>query len=124
MVTPVLVSRSDARPGGYRDISPLAALEHLGELRLVDVREPDEFVGPLGHLKGSELIPMGAVLSAAGSWDRQAPLLLICRSGARSARVAVALAGMGFQHLFNLSGGMLAWDANGLPRELGAGGRP
>ncbi len=122
MANPQLLAHSDARPGGYRDISPLAAIEHLDELRLVDVREPDEFVGPLGHLGGSELIPMNSVLSAATTWDRQAPLLLICRSGARSARVAMALAAMGFQHLFNLNGGMLAWEANGFPRELGAGG--
>lgn len=123
MATDLLASHSDARPGGYRDISPLAALQHLDDLRLVDVREPGEFVGPLGHLGGSELIPMNSVLSAASSWDRQAPLLLICRSGARSARVAMALAGMGFQQLFNLNGGVLAWEANGFPRELGAGSR-
>ncbi len=116
MVPPLLLSRSDAQPGGYRDVSPLAALNHLGDVRLIDVREPDEFVGPLGHVPGAELVPLSTVVEAAAAWDREAPILLICRSGARSARAATALAGMGFPNLFNLVGGMIAWDANALPR--------
>ncbi len=116
MTAELLFARSDAHPAGYRDLSPLAALHHLGELRLIDVREPDEFVGPLGHIPGAELVPLSSVADAAANWDRNAPLLLICRSGGRSARAATALAGMGFQQLFNLVGGMLAWEANALPQ--------
>lgn len=116
MAPSLLLSRSDAQPAGYRDLSPLAALHHLGQVRLVDVREPDEFIGPLGHVPGAELVPLSTVTAAAAAWNREAPVLLICRSGGRSARAATALAGMGFHQLFNLVGGMLAWDANGLPR--------
>lgn len=116
MVPQRLLTRSDAQPAGFRDLSPLGALHHLGELRLVDVREPDEYVGPLGHIPGAELVPVSTVAAAAAAWDRDTPVLLICRSGARSARAGAALAGMGFRHLYNLVGGMLAWDANGLPR--------
>ncbi len=114
MVPTPLLSRSDARPG-YRDVPPLVALDHVGALRLVDVREPDEFVGPLGHLGGADLVPLSTLADAATAWDRQAPILLICRSGVRSARAATLLAGMGFRNLFNLMGGMLAWEANALP---------
>lgn len=116
MVPSLLLSRSDAQPGGYRDLSPLAALSHLGELRLIDVREPDEFVGPLGHVPGAELVPLSTIPAAAVPWNRDEPVLLICRSGARSARAATTLAGMDFRNLFNLVGGMIAWDANALPR--------
>lgn len=116
MVPPLLLSRSDAQPGGYRDLSPLAAVHHLGDVRLIDVREPDEFVGPLGHIPGAELVPVSTVPDAAAAWDRDEPILLICRSGARSARAATALAAMGFRHPFNLAGGMIAWDASALPR--------
>ncbi|MDP2314294.1 MAG: rhodanese-like domain-containing protein [Pseudomonadota bacterium] len=119
MVPPLLLSRSDAQSGGYRDLSPLAALHHLGDVRLVDVREADEFVGPLGHVPGAELVPLSTVTAAAADWDRDQPVLLICRSGARSARAAIALAGMGFQSLYNLVGGMLAWEVNALPRLRG-----
>jgi rhodanese-related sulfurtransferase len=116
MTSSLLLARSDAQPGGYRDIAPLAASGLLDRLRLIDVRQPDEFVGPLGHVPGAELVPLATVTQVAADWDRDAPLLIICRSGGRSARAATDLAAMGFRHLFNLTGGMLAWDANNLPR--------
>jgi rhodanese-related sulfurtransferase len=97
---------SPAQP--YQDITP-AQLDALGpEVRRIDVRELDEYTGPLGHLPGAELVPLGTLEMASASWSREEPLLLICRSGARSARAAQALAQRGFKHLYNLAGGMLA----------------
>jgi rhodanese-related sulfurtransferase len=116
MPSPLLLAHSDLQPAGFREVSPLAVLPHLGELHLVDVREPDEFTGPLGHLSGAELAPLGTVPQAAAGWDRSAPILLICRSGARSGRAAAFLARQGFDAVFNLTGGMLAWNANSLAR--------
>lgn len=116
MLPAPLLTNSELRPGGYRDVSTRAALPHLDALRLIDVREPDEYTGPLGHLPGAELVPLNTVVAAAAAWDREAPILLICRSGGRSARAATALSGLGFKNLFNLVGGMLAWDADQLPR--------
>ena len=95
-------------PHPYQDITP-SQLDTLGpEVRRIDVREQDEYTGPLGHLPGTELVPLGSLEAAADSWPRGQPLLLICRSGARSARAAQALARRGFPHLYNLAGGMLA----------------
>jgi rhodanese-related sulfurtransferase len=111
-----LLSQSDLQPAGYREVSPLVVLPHLGELRLVDVREPDEYVGPLGHVAGAALVPLTTVPQVAASWSPDEPVLLICRSGARSGRAAAFLASQGFRNLFNLTGGMLAWEANDLPR--------
>jgi rhodanese-related sulfurtransferase len=92
----------------YQDISP-AQLDTLGpQVRRIDVREPEEYTGPLGHLPGSELVPLGTLEAASASWPREEPLLLICRSGGRSAKAAQALAQRGFKHLYNLAGGMLA----------------
>ncbi|MBZ4420221.1 rhodanese-like domain-containing protein [Myxococcus sp. RHSTA-1-4] len=92
----------------YQDIPPVH-LDRLGpDVRRIDVREPDEYTGPLGHLPGAELVPLGTLEAASASWPREQPLLLICRSGARSARAAQALAQRGFRHLYNLAGGMLA----------------
>lgn len=119
MVPTQLVSRFDAPAAGYREVSPLAAIPHLGELRLVDVREPDEFTGPLGHLPDAELVPLATLAASAEQWDRDTPVLLICRSGVRSVRAANALASMGFRNVFNLTGGMLAWEANAFPRLQG-----
>ena len=85
--------------------------------RLVDVREPAEFTGELGHVPGSELVPLGTVESAAASWDRDAPLAIICRSGGRSGKAALALAAKGFRRVASLRGGMLAWNALRLPTD-------
>lgn len=93
---------------GYVDIS----VSNLGslpqEVRLIDVRQPDEFEGELGHLEGAELVPLGQLPQACRTWPKDAPLLLICRSGNRSTQAARALRALGFSHLANLSGGMLA----------------
>jgi rhodanese-related sulfurtransferase len=95
-------------PHPYQDITP-AQLDSLGsEVRRIDVREPDEYTGPLGHLPGAELVPLATLEAASAAWPCEAPLLLICRSGARSAKAAQALARRGFRHLYNLAGGMLA----------------
>ena len=95
-------------PPPYQDITP-AQLGTLGpEVRRIDVREPDEYTGPLSHLPGAELVPLGTLEAASASWSREEPLLLICRSGGRSAKAAQALAQRGFGHLYNLAGGMLA----------------
>lgn len=92
----------------YTNVLP-TQLATLGpKVRRIDVRDPDEFSGPLGHLPGAELVPLGTLETASTSWPREAPLLLICRSGGRSTKAAQALAQRGFKNLYNLAGGMLA----------------
>ncbi|NJK88736.1 MAG: MBL fold metallo-hydrolase [Myxococcales bacterium] len=81
--------------------------------RIIDVREPDEFGGELGHLDGAELVPLAGLLDAARDWPRDKPLLIVCRSGRRSARAAQSLASMGFWDVTNLEGGMLRWNELG-----------
>lgn len=90
------------------DIAWVAAQANV---RKVDVREPDEWNGPLGHVRGAELVPLGAVAAAAAAWDRSAPIILICRSGGRSGKATRTLMSMGFERVVNMQGGMLAWDA-------------
>ncbi|XXF78346.1 rhodanese-like domain-containing protein [Myxococcaceae bacterium GXIMD 01537] len=102
--------------GGFRDVDVLQlARGPTPGVRLVDVREPDEFDGLLGHIEGAELVPLATVGAAAASWARDADVLLVCRSGGRSAKAAAQLAGRGFTHMMNLRGGMLAWNAASLP---------
>lgn len=105
--------RRKSRPR-VRDIDPgeLAAVEGA---RLIDVREPNELVGPLGYIHGVDNVPMGTVLAVAGDWDKAEPIVVICRSGGRSSRVAAELASAGFTEVMNLRGGMLAWNQAGLP---------
>lgn len=78
-------------------------------VRIVDVRERDEFDGELGHLEGAELVPLAEIAREAQAWDRAAPLLLVCRSGRRSMNAALQLVALGFGEVMNLEGGMLAY---------------
>jgi len=98
-----------------RDVSARLA----GELPpvLIDVREPEEFVGDLGHIQGALLIPMDALErrlpKLAGYVDRQ--VVVVCRAGARSASAGAILVRAGWRNVFNLTGGMIEWVAAGLP---------
>lgn len=115
MVPAQLLARSQAHPHGFRNISPDTAHEHLSHLTVIDVREHDEFVGPLGAVRGARLVPLSTIGHEAPKWNTDAPVLVICRSGGRSSAAAAALARMGFRSVFNLDGGMLAWNASALP---------
>ena len=83
--------------------------------RVIDVREPGEFAGELGPIEGAELVPLATLPEAARNWPRDAELVVVCRSGARSSRAAQVLKELGFEHVVNMSGGMTAWNAAGLP---------
>jgi rhodanese-related sulfurtransferase len=103
--------------GGYRDVDPARVASAIGKLRIIDVREPAEYTGELGHIPGAELVPLGVVESAARTWDKESELVVVCRSGARSGRAAAMLASTGFRHVMNMTGGMLAWNDAHLPVE-------
>ena len=99
--------------GGLSQVGPEWLVEQLEgsdpSPRLIDVREVHEFDGPMGHIEGAELVPLGSLLAAAESWDRSETLVMICHSGARSAHATMALSQMGFESVHNLQGGMIAW---------------
>ncbi len=105
--------------GGFREVSPRWTAKHQGEVRLVDVREPDELESALGAIEGVENIPMGQLTGAAASWERGAPVVLVCRSGGRSGMMATRLMGMGFTEVASMAGGMIQWGSDGLPVRRG-----
>jgi rhodanese-related sulfurtransferase len=84
-------------------------------LRLVDVREPAEFISELGHIGGSELVPLGTLgpaLTRFAGEDRT--IISICRSGMRAQKAAALLAEQGCK-VRVLTGGMMAWNEAKLP---------
>ena len=91
------------------------AHERLDQYRLIDVREPSEFVGELGHIENASLVPLGTVENASADWNKKDVLLMICRSGRRSGRATKALREAGFKAATNLTGGMIAWNKAGYP---------
>ncbi|HNN90922.1 MAG TPA: rhodanese-like domain-containing protein [Pseudomonadota bacterium] len=114
MTRPLYQSATE-NPLGYRDLEPQLLRSRAIDVRMIDVREPHEFTGELGHIPGAELVPLATVATAAAAWDRQADLLIVCRSGGRSGRAAQQLVALGFRRVMNLAGGMLAYNQAGLP---------
>jgi sulfur dioxygenase len=104
---------------GIWEITPRALEEEAARIEIVDVREPTEFTGPLGHIAGAKLIPLGELSSRAEQLARERPIVTVCRAGSRSAQAYNILRQAGFACIANLSGGMLRWRAEGLPVEGG-----
>lgn len=79
---------------------------------LLDVREPNEYFGELGHIAGSTLIPLRELASRAGELEahRGRQVIAVCRSGVRSTTAAAMLYGLGFEHVYNLKDGMVDWN--------------
>ncbi|HVJ25737.1 MAG TPA: MBL fold metallo-hydrolase, partial [Burkholderiales bacterium] len=76
---------------GIWEVQPHWLEEHLRDVQIVDVREPDEFNGPLGHVPGAKLIPLGKLNERSVELKKAEPLVIVCRSGARSAQATVLL---------------------------------
>ena len=82
---------------------------------LLDVREADELRGPLGHIEGIIHIPIGSLTGRFGELEahRNREIVAVCRSGGRAHTAAQILAVAGFPRVSVLSGGMIAWAAEG-----------
>lgn len=103
-----LAETEDPPPKPYKEMDVQSVdLSTVG--RVVDVRTPQEFDGDLGHLPGAVLAPLSELPQHAQAWRREAPVLVVCQSGRRSAQGCALLSEMGFLDVTNLSGGMSAW---------------
>jgi sulfur dioxygenase len=89
---------------------------------VLDVREPDEYTGELGHVPGSLLIPLKDLTARAAELEKHknSHIIVVCRAGVRSATAAAILTGLGFEHVSNLKDGMLDWNKNHLVVERNA----
>lgn len=84
---------------------------------LLDVREPNEFA--LVRAPGAVLVPTSTFMARLGELPTDRPLLVICHVGGRSAAVAAFLARAGRTDVFDVAGGMDAWERAGLPVRRG-----
>ena len=100
---------------GIPTISPKDVLA-FQDAKLIDVRMPEEYVGELGHIEGTTLITLGPELETfMKSAKKEAHIIFICRSGARSARASAAALELGFKNIYNMEGGMIEWNKMELP---------
>lgn len=96
------------------EVSPQQAQERLKQgALLIDVREQNEYDEV--HAAGAKLMPLSEFEASYSTLPRDAELIMICRSGARSERAGQFLLGQGYSNVSNLMGGTLAWQQGGLP---------
>ena len=81
--------------------------------QIVDVREPDEWRA--GHIPGAVHLPLASLQARMRDLDPRRELIVVCRSGNRSAMAVSLLQSAGFTEAANLDGGMIAWGRHGLP---------
>ncbi len=102
-------------------LSPDQAADRLGEFTVIDVRSPVEYA--TGHLPGAHNVPLDRLdeaVEALKTAAAHAPLLVVCASGARSAKGCAQLAGRGIEAA-TLEGGTNSWAAAGYDVDRPAG---
>ncbi len=82
-------------------------MENNGAFAIVDVRE--EFEYDIARIEGSKLIPLGELPERLDELQKDEEIILLCKSGTRSAHAAQLLRAAGFARAYSLEGGVDAW---------------
>lgn len=102
---------------GVIDIDPKELLKVKDQVVMIDVRQPEEFTGELGHIPGAKLMVLDTIPDHLQELPKDKSVVFVCRSGGRSARAASFAMANGYKNVFNLKGGMLLWNELHLPTE-------
>lgn len=98
-------------------VSSLQATQLInqGKTLIVDVREPAQYA--VGHLRDARNIPLKELPNRMGELEKfkSRPVIVVCQSGATSAKAAAQLRKAGFAEAASLNGGIAAWQTQGLP---------
>lgn len=98
---------------GLLELPPEWVAEQSRSAWVIDVRERDALVGPLGHIPGSTWVPLERVAEVPAKLGRDVPVVLVSRSGRRAGLAALYLQALGMKYVAAMAGGMLAWKAAG-----------
>jgi molybdopterin/thiamine biosynthesis adenylyltransferase/rhodanese-related sulfurtransferase len=96
---------------GITEITPRELAEQIragADVDLIDVREPGEW--EVARLPGARLLPLGQLPASMATLDSAREIVVMCRSGQRSASAARQLQAAGFRKVKNLAGGILRWS--------------
>lgn len=106
-----------ANPGGKFNIDPVEATAKINhdDAVVVDVRSMKEFQD--GHIINSMNIPLNGFSNNIKQLEKHKskPIIAVCRSGSRSQSACSSLRKAGFENVFNLRGGIMAWESASLP---------
>ncbi len=98
------------------EVDALKELMDKGQpVRLIDVRSMPEMNG--GIIPQAEKLPLHTLPVRLNEIDDKEMCVLYCRSGARSAQAVGFMAAQGYENVYNLRGGIIAWHSSGLPIE-------
>lgn len=100
-------------PGNTPEVDPAWTHAHRCNVRIVDVREAHERAD--GQIEGVTSAALADLPTMAANWDPREAVVLVCRSGRRSARAVEVLESMGFTRAASMTGGMLRWRELQLP---------
>lgn len=118
----LLLLLSVRRPDTKNVVNPTQAtmLINREDAVVIDVRETSEYVE--GHLPESRNIPLGQLEQRLGDLEKrkEAPVILVCQNGGRSAEACKKLEALGFSRVHNLEGGVAGWRSAGLPLKKGS----
>ncbi|MDQ3997318.1 MAG: molybdopterin-synthase adenylyltransferase MoeB [Gemmatimonadota bacterium] len=96
---------------GVAEITPRELADRLrggADVDVIDVREPGEW--EVARLPGARLVPLGRLAESMATLDSAREIVVMCRSGQRSADAARQLQAAGFRKVKNLAGGILRWS--------------
>ena len=117
--TMLLWSLLGNRLRGVKEVDNAAALQLINHKNalVLDVREENEF--KTGHILGAKLVPLLTLKERIGELERyrERAIVVVCRSGNRSATASALLGNRGFGQAYSLAGGMMAWQKAELPVE-------
>jgi len=102
---------------GLLEVEPEWVAEHLQQVHVLDVRQPDEMQESLGRIVDSQLIPLNELKARLSEIPRDKPVVAVCHAGMRSGQATVILRGAGLDRTANLRGGMLLWSQLALPTQ-------
>lgn len=99
------------------NVSEAVQLVNHNNAVMVDVCEVNEY--QKGHIPGTINIPLSTMSSRFGELEKykSKPVVMVCRSGQRSGKAGTMLRKQGFENVYNLTGGNLAWQRENLPLE-------
>ncbi|MEK7857137.1 MAG: rhodanese-like domain-containing protein [Acidobacteriota bacterium] len=108
---------AESSRAAIREVSPSEAQKEVSKAysQFVDVREPAEYRA--GHASRSRNIPLSTLADNLDMIERNEPVYLICQTSNRSREAAKTLASAGFKQVVVITGGTVAWQADGLPME-------
>lgn len=119
----ILLVRSFFGPASATGLGPVDAVKKMNhnDAIVVDVRTDEEFQS--GHILNALHIPLGLLDSKIQMLDqhRDKPVIVSCQSGNRSGRAISIMKKRGFTDIYNLSGGIMAWQRASLPLTKGGG---